>query len=155
MDELGFDENSLDVIWSEGAIYNIGFKHGLALWKRFLKPGGVIAVSEITWLTDQRPAELEDHWLSEYPEVATASTKLAVLESCGYSPLGYFPLPESCWHDHYYRPLQNRFEVFLDRHAHSAVAEDIVETERHEIDLYERFSTFVSYGIYVARRTPA
>jgi SAM-dependent methyltransferase len=155
MDELRFDEDSLDVIWSEGAIYNIGFEHGVGSWRRFLRPGGVLAVSEITWLTDGRPPELEDHWTSEYPEVATASTKLAILEASGFSPLGYFPLPESCWLDHYYQPMQSRFGAFLDRHGHSAAANDIVEAERNEIDLYVRFSAFVSYGFYVAERTAA
>lgn len=155
MDELDFDEQSLDVIWSEGAIYNIGFEAGVRSWRRFLRPDGVLAVSEITWLTDQRPAELEDYWTSEYPEVATASTKLAVLEASGYSPLGYFPLPESCWLDHYYRPMQRRFGAFLDRHGHSAAANEIVEAEQREIDLYDRYSDFVSYGFYIATRTAA
>jgi len=155
MDELSFDDDSLDVLWSEGAIYNIGFEHGVASWRRFLRPGGVLAVSEITWLTDRRPAELEDHWTSEYPEVATASTKLAILEASGFSPLGYFPLPESCWLDHYYQPMRSRFGAFLDRHGHSAAANAMVEAEQHEIELYERFSAFVSYGFYIARRTAA
>lgn len=155
MDELPFDDEALDVIWSEGAIYNIGFERGVSSWRRHLKPGGVLAVSEITWLTHRRPPELEDRWATEYPEVATASTKLAALEAAGYSPLGYFPLPETCWVDHYYRPLQSRFAAFLDRHDHSIAANEVVEAEQHEIDLYERFSAFVGYGFYIATRTAA
>ena len=31
-DELPFDVDSLDLIWSEGAIYNIGFERGLKEW---------------------------------------------------------------------------------------------------------------------------
>lgn len=153
MDELAFDDGSLDVIWSEGAIYNIGFANGVRSWRRFLKPGGVLAVSEITWLTSRRPAELEDHWVGEYPEIASASAKLACLEAAGYSPVGYFPLPKSCWLDHYYRPMQGRFAEFLDRHGHSTAAEEIVASEQDEIDLYERFADFVSYGFYLAERT--
>ena len=131
----------------------MGFAAGVRTWREFLKTGGVLAVSEITWLTDQRPAELEAHWAEEYPEIATASTKIAVLESAGYSPVGYFPLPASCWLDHYYRPMQERFTSFLERHGHSVEARAIVDAERHEIDLYERFSSFVSYGFYIATRT--
>ena len=153
MDELDFDEESLDVIWSEGAIYNIGFENGINSWRRYLKPGGVLAVSEITWLAHQRPAELEDHWMNEYLEVSTASDKLARLEAAGYSPIGYFSLPQSCWLDHYYRPMQDRFAAFLDRHDNSAAANEIVQAEQVEIDLYERFSAFVSYGFYIAKRT--
>jgi SAM-dependent methyltransferase len=153
MDDLDFDEESLDVIWSEGAIYNIGFANGISAWRRHLKPGGVLAVSEITWLTHQRPAELEEHWTREYPEIAAASAKFAALERAGYCPVGYFALPRSCWIDHYYRPMQDRFAALLDRHQHSPAARALVEAERHEIDLYERFSAFVSYGFYIATRT--
>jgi ubiquinone/menaquinone biosynthesis C-methylase UbiE len=154
MDTLPFEDASLDAIWSEGAIYNIGFEHGIRTWRRFLRPGGVLAVSEITWLTDDRPAELDRHWNADYPEIDTASAKFAVLERNGYSPIGYFTLPERCWHDHYYRPLHERMAAFLDRHDHSEAARTIVAAEQHEIDLYERFSAFVSYGFYVARRLP-
>ena len=153
MDELAFEPQSFDVIWSEGAIYNMGFAAGVRAWREFLKPGGVLAVSEITWLTDQRPAELEMHWAEEYPEIATASAKIAILESAGYTPIGYFPLPASCWLDHYYQPMQERFTVFLERHGHSAGARAIVDAERHEMGLYEQFSSFVSYGFYIATRT--
>jgi SAM-dependent methyltransferase len=51
LDALPFADETLDAIWSEGAIYNIGFERGLGLWRRSLKPGAVIAVSELTWLT--------------------------------------------------------------------------------------------------------
>lgn len=90
MDSLPFGETELDAIWAEGAIYNIGFENGVAAWRKHLKPGGVLAVSEITWLTRERPAELQAHWDREYGEIDTASAKIAILEKHGYSPLGYF-----------------------------------------------------------------
>ena len=37
MESLTFKESSFDVIWSEGAIYNIGFEKGLSLWRKYLK----------------------------------------------------------------------------------------------------------------------
>lgn len=154
MEDMPFEEASLDAIWSEGAIYNIGFANGIRTWRRFLKPGGILAVSELTWLTAERPAELDDYWNREYPEVATASAKLTLLEAHGYTPIGYFPLSEKCWLENYYRPMQRRFEEFLARHDASEAARAIVEAEQVEISLYERFSAFVSYGYYVARKLP-
>ena len=154
MDALTFEPSALDAIWSEGAIYNIGFEKGIRSWRPFLKPGGILAVSELTWLTEKRPTELDDHWSREYPEVATASEKMALLEAHGFTPLGYFPLSEACWLDNYYRPMQERFEAFVTKHDNSAAARSIVEVEQLEIDLYERFSAFVSYGFYVARKLP-
>lgn len=152
MEALPLGEGTLDAIWSEGAIYNMGFAAGIAAWRRYLKPGGILAVSELTWFTDQRPAELQRHWDSEYPGVDTASAKLAVLEGLGFSPVGYFPLPDHCWLDNYYRPLQQRLPAFLDRHAGSEAAQAIVAAERQEIALYERYGSFVGYGYYIARK---
>ncbi len=37
MENLPFEKNSLDLIWSEGAIDSIGFQEGLTHWHGFLK----------------------------------------------------------------------------------------------------------------------
>ena len=60
MDNLPFEKESLDLIWSEGAIYNIGFERGINEWRDYLKSGGYIAVSEGSWFTEERPAEIHD-----------------------------------------------------------------------------------------------
>jgi SAM-dependent methyltransferase len=155
MDAMPFEADGLDAIWSEGAVYNIGFENGVRTWRPFLKPGGILAVSELTWLTANRPTELEEHWCRHYPEVGTAASKLAVLERNGYAPIGYFALPEHCWLDGYYRPMQQRFPAFLARHASSDAARALVAAETSEIDLYERHRAFVSYGFYLARKVDA
>jgi SAM-dependent methyltransferase len=155
MEQLPFKEEEFDVIWSEGAIYNIGFEKGVTDWKRYLKPGGLLVASEITWLTSSRPPELEDHWNSEYPEIDTASAKIKVLEENGYMPIGYFVLPEYCWIDNYYEPMRNGFSAFLSRHGDSEEARAVVEAERHEIELYEKYKAHYSYGVYIARKPNA
>ena len=117
MDALPFTEDSFDLIWSEGAIYNIGFKKGIELWKPFLKTGGVLAVSEITWLHPDPPEEIREHWETEYPEIATASEKIKLLEDAGYDLLGYSVLPSSSWLENYYVPTESRIPRFSARHA--------------------------------------
>ncbi len=153
MDALPFAYEGLDAIWSEGAIYRMGFANGVAAWRRLLRPGGILAVSELTWLTARRPEEIDAQFRAAYPEVATASSKFAVLETAGYAPLGCFVLPQACWLDGYYRPLQSRFAGFLARHADDEAARRIVAEETHEIALYERYREHVGYVFYVARRS--
>lgn len=152
MDALPFTDASFDVIWSEGAVYNMGFEAGIAAWKRFLKPGGKLVLSEITWTTAARPQTITDYWTAQYPEIDTASAKLAVLERHGYRPEGYFLLPPCCWQEHYYGPLRERFPAFLDRHGHSPQAAAIVAAEEEEMALYQRYGQFYSYGMYVAAK---
>jgi SAM-dependent methyltransferase len=152
MDALPFAAESLDLVWSEGAIYNMGFANGLQAWRGFLRPGGVIAVSEITWLRPDPPDEIRSHWNAEYPEIATASEKIATLERVGYDLLAYFVLPEGSWIDHYYYPTEKRIDAFLERHAGLPEAAEIVAMERREADLYRRYREWFGYGFYVARR---
>lgn len=154
MESLPLGDGQFDLLWSEGAIYNMGFENGVKSWRRFLKPGGVLAVSELTWTTQARPSELQAHWAREYPEVNTASAKLGVLERHGYSPLGYFVLPASCWLDNYYRPLQASFGGFLARHVHNEAVRALVAEHEQEIALYEQHKAHFGYGFYLAQKAP-
>ena len=100
MEALPFPHESLDLIWSEGAIYNIGFERGINEWRDYLKPGGYIAVSESAWFTEERPAEIHDYWMQNYSEMDTIPTKVTQLQKAGYVPVAIFALPEHCWIEH-------------------------------------------------------
>ncbi len=152
MQNLPFEHESLDVLWSEGAIYNIGFETGIRAWRPFLRKGGCLAVSEITWITNNRPHEIDAYWKHAYPEIDTASNKIKLLEENGYTLAGYFYLPVSDWLDAYYTPLQESFDTFLDTHDHTDLARKVVSEHQEEIDLYIKYSEYYSYGFYVARK---
>ncbi len=152
MAELSFAPASLDLIWSEGAIYNVGFQNGIQQWREFLKPGGYLVVSEITWITNERPKAVEDFWLNAYTEINTAGKKIEQLEQNGYTLAGYFYLPQSCWTEEYYGPLSARFPGFLAANHYAELAQKVVRDQQEEIDLYEQYGAYYSYGFYVARK---
>ena len=151
MEELPFAEGSLDAVWSEGAVYNMGFEEGARYFRRFLKAGGVLAVSELSWLSDERPEEAERYWSAGYPGIATAREKAGILEASGYALAGCFPLPEECWLDNYYAPLEAGFDAFLARHGTRA-ARSIVDAEEAEIAFYGKYREYYGYVFYVARK---
>ena len=80
-----------------------------------------------------------------------ASEKFGILERLGYSPCGYFVLPPECWLNNYYEPIQERMDAFLKRNNHSEQAQAIAAAEQAELDLYRTYSSFYSYGMYLAR----
>ena len=80
MYKLPFQRGELDLIWSEGAIYNIGFERGLKEWRAFLKTGGYLAVSEASWFTGERPGEISAFWQDAYPGIDTIPNKMAQLQ---------------------------------------------------------------------------
>lgn len=152
MDDLPFNKNEFDLIWSEGSIYNIGFENGLKKWNDYLKVGGYLAVSDITWITQSRPKEIEDFWKREYPEIDVASNKINQLEYNGYTLVGYFYLNQVSWIENYYKPMEARFETFLRRNDNSQLARKVVDDNKAEIDLYRKFKDYYSYGFYIARK---
>ena len=149
--ELGQLEE-FDVIWSEGAIYNIGFERGLQEWKKYLKRGGYIAVSEATWLTKSRPKEIEEYWNREYADINMAANRIKLIEDNGYSLVGYFVLKQSSWMKNYYEPIKNRLQKFLERHNNSESAKQLYESSVEEIEIYEKYKDYYSYGFYVAKK---
>jgi cyclopropane fatty-acyl-phospholipid synthase-like methyltransferase len=153
MDNLPFMPGEFDVIWSEGAIYNMGFEKGIRNWKKFLKEGGYLALSEITWTTISRPQEIDDFWTSQYPEIDTAANKIKILESNGYSLVGYFILSEDSWIENYYKPLESQFGHFLKRNENSDLAKKVVRDYRSEIELYMKYKEYYSYGFFIAKKT--
>lgn len=153
MAALPFAPESLDLIWSEGAIYNIGFKNGLARWRSLLKPRGLIALSEITYLTATPPAALLEFWEAAYPEIGTAAEKHAALEAAGYTPMGYFPLSRNAWFDSFYTPLQQSFAAFRADHKDTPAATALTQEMQNEIDLISAHMDQISYGFYIARKS--
>lgn len=152
MDNLPFEKESLNLIWSEGAIYNIGFERGLTEWRTFLRTGGYIAVSEISWFTDERPAEIHDFWLEGYSEIDTIPHKVTQMQKAGYIPVATFILPENCWTEHYYLPLVKTRKIFLDKYAGNKMVEKLVEFQLHEEKLYNKYKAFYGYVFYIGKK---
>lgn len=152
MDNLPFDNEELDLIWSEGAIYNIGFERGLNEWRKFLKTGGYIAVSEASWFTAERPAEIEAFWNDAYPQIDTIPNKVVQMQNAGYVPVATFILPENCWIEHYYEPQVAAEKAFLEKYAGNKSAEDFAASERYEMQLYFKYKAFYGYVFYIGRK---
>jgi len=152
MDNLPFQDDELDLIWSEGAIYNIGFERGLNEWRKFLKIGGYIAASEASWFTEERPAEIEEFWMDAYPEIDTIPNKVAQMQKAGYTPVATFILPENCWTEHFYEPQVNVQKVFLEKNAGNKAAVEFIANQRHETQLYYKYKEYYGYVFYIGKK---
>lgn len=152
MDNLPFQDEELDLIWSEGAIYNIGFERGLNEWRKYLKTGGYIAVSECSWFTDERPAEINDFWMSAYPEIDTLPNLVAKVYKAGYLPVATFILPENCWTEHYFAQKYAAQEIFLNKYAGNKAAEEFMTLQPIEEELYRKYKEFYGYVFFIAKK---
>lgn len=151
-DALPFERESLDLMWSEGAIYNIGFEQGLSQWREYLKQGGYIAVSEPSWFTDEHPVEVEQFWMEAEPGIDTIPTKVAQMQNAGYIPVATFILPENCWTQHYYAPQAALREKFLEKYPEDSMVADFVAFGRAEEELYHKYKAFYGYVFYIGKK---
>lgn len=152
MDALSFEKESLDLIWSEGAIYNIGFERGLNEWRKYLKTGGYVAISESSWFTEERPAEIHDFWMSVYAEIDTIPNKVAQIQKAGYILVATFILPEYCWTENYFTPLVKAREIFSRKYAGNKTVEELISFQHHEAELYRKYKEFYGYVFYIAKK---
>lgn len=152
MDDLSFQKEELDLIWSEGAIYNIGFERGLNEWRKYLKAGGYIAVSEVSWFTDERPDEIDKFWQDAYPEIDMISNKVAKMQKAGYTPVAAFILPENTWIEHFYEPQVAVQENFLKKHTGDKVVEAFIANQRYEEQLYYKYKAYYGYVFYIGKK---
>jgi SAM-dependent methyltransferase len=152
MDNLPFGAEELDVIWSEGAIYNVGFERGINEWRHFLKMGGYIAISEASWFTAERPEEIQKFWQNTYPGIDTIPNQVTQIQKAGYIPVAAFILPENCWTEHFYDPQVVLQEVFLQKYAGNKTVEEYVALERHEAVLYRKYKAYYGYTFFIGKK---
>ena len=151
MNDMAFQPAGFDAIWSEGALYFIGFKKGLARVKEFVKPRGYVAVSEAVWLEPDPPQEVVDFW-QEYPEIDSVEKKLEVISRLGYQNVNHFILPASSWTELYYNPLAKRVTEYAQRWTGIPEAEDVLAEARKELSVFAKHSRYYSYAFFVMRR---
>ena len=67
--DMDFAEESFDIIWSEGALYLMGFQNGLKRCHQFLKKNGHLAVTELVYTTPNPPEPVVEYLEREYPDI--------------------------------------------------------------------------------------
>jgi len=153
MSDLPFQGAAFDLIWSEGAIYIMGFDNGLQSWRRLLRPDGWLGVSEVAWLREDPPEELVDFWKAGYPGIRTVGENLAAIRDGGYETAGHFVLPSSSWWDSYYVPVMDKVARLKEKYCGDSEAEGILDQETVEIVLYKKYSDYYGYVFFVMKRT--
>lgn len=152
MFELKFPENSFDVVWSEGAIYIIGFEAGLKKVHPLLKSGGYVAVTEISWFKPNPPQEVFQFWHKDYPGMGSVEDNLLAVERAGYRVVGHFSLPDSSWWDDYYNPLKERVTMLREKYADDRDALRLLDENDREMEFFRKYSDFYGYVFYVVQK---
>ncbi len=152
MENLSFQKEEFDLMWSEGAIASIGFEKGLNYWKDFLKKDGYIALTYESWFTDERPAEIEKWWTDNVPEISTIGHNISIMQKAGYSLVAAFVLPEKCWTDNYFIPREAAGKALLEKYAGDKKVEAFIVNMNYEAELYSKYKQYYGYVFYIGKK---
>ncbi len=141
-------EGPFDLIWCEGAIYNMGFEKGLRHCRRLLAKG-FLALTDLNWLGSERPQECLDFFARENLPVLGIGENLAIIEAVGFKTLGHFVLPASSWWSDYYLPLGRRLAELRQTQAGDLQLQEMIGIVEAEIDVFRRYSQVYGYVFYV------
>ena len=151
MAALPFQRGQFDLIWSEGAIDNIGFRKGLGHWREFLKDGGYVAVTCPTWLTNERPAEVEQFWTDAGSRLETLEDGVDAMQERGYKFVAAFALSEDCWTERYFYPREAAINKLLEKYKQCDTVKEYAEINRREVELYLKFKRHYGYVFYIGQ----
>ena len=149
MNKLPFPDNSFDLVWSEGAAYIMGFDNALTQWKRLVKPGGYLVVSEASWFKPNPPLELKKFWGENYPAIRNVEDNLTAIRNVDWETVANFHLPVEAWTIDYYEPLKKRLPIFRKANVHDKDAQEVADMTDYEMSLMDNYSEYYGYEFYI------
>ncbi|MGF1567943.1 MAG: SAM-dependent methyltransferase [Nodosilinea sp.] len=145
MAKLDWSVGSVDLLWSEGAAYNLGFEQALKIWRPLLADNGIAVISEMSWFTDNVPEPALAFWQNAYPMMGTEAENIARANRSGFSVLSTHRLPSQAWWVNYYEPLRER----MQRIEITPITQSVICETEEEMRLFEKFSDSYGYTFYV------
>jgi len=152
MDDLPFEKEKFDLIWSEGAIFIVGFEKGLALWKPFLKKGGYMVVSDAAWFEPNPPQELMQWWEKEGYVPATEDELRERVKQSGLRLIATYRLPDKGWWDNYYVPMLARIAELRTTHGTDPAHTAILDALEAEAETYRMYRRYYGYTFFVMEK---
>jgi SAM-dependent methyltransferase len=142
---------TVDLLWSEGAAYNIGFANALTTWAKAIKPNRFTVVSELCWLREQVPDAVREFFRLGYPEMQSVPQNISAAETAGYKIFNIYTLPKEAWVKDYYDVLEPRAKSLVN-HPDVAVRDFAIETLK-EIETFKISEDSYGYVFYVLQRS--
>lgn len=148
----GLPPGSFDLVWSEGALYNIGLPGALRVCHTLLRPGGYLAFTDAIWRKKDPPQAVKAGFKQDYPDMGWLDDDLAAIRAGGFELAGHFTLPDAAWWNDFYTPMERRIAALREKYRGDAEALAILGQLAAEPEMHRRHGDFYAYEFFVARR---
>ena len=149
MGSLDWEPETIDLLWSEGAAYNLTFEGALKAWRPLMAANGIAVVSEMSYFTSEVPEPIRVYWQNAYPTIGTESENSDRANSSGFEVLGIHRLPSKAWWDNYYGPLREKMNSLM--HTKDSIMQSVINETEEEMKLFEEYEEHYGYSFYIMR----
>lgn len=152
IEDMPFQKEEFDLLWSEGVIDGAGFEERMVYWNNFLKHNGYVAFTCPSWLGEERPSDVMQFWSDAGCSLNTVDRNTAILQKAGFRFTAAFVLPENCWTEQYYISRTAVMEKLRKKYAGNETFEEYAQSGRQEIELYGKYRKSYGYVFYIAQK---
>ena len=149
MGSLDWEPESLDLLWSEGAAYNLTFEGALKTWRPLMASKGVAVISEMNYFTSEVPDPVRVYMKNAYPTIGTELENSVHVKSSGFEIKGIHRLPSKAWWDNYYGPLRENMKSFKD--SKDSTMQSVINETEEEMKLFEEYEKYYGYSFYIMK----
>ena len=149
--EMDFKNDTFDIIWSEGALFVMGFQNGLKKCNQLLKNKGYFVVSEAVLLLPNLPKPLKKFWDEMYPDIKDIKSNISMIEDEGFNVLSHFTLPKSCWVD-FYSQMNEKIKELKKKYHNNKTALQVFDNFEKEEKMYDDYSDYFGYEFFIMQK---
>ena len=149
MGSLDWKPETIDLLWSEGAAYNLTFEGALKAWRPLMAANGIAVISEMSYFTSEVPESVRVYMQKAYPTIGTESENSDLANSSGFEILGIHRLPSKAWWDNYYGPLRENMNSF--KHSEDSIMQSVIKETEEEMKLFEEHEKHYGYSFYIMK----
>ncbi len=149
MGSLDWKPETIDLLWSEGAAYNLEFEGALKAWRPLMAANGIAFISEMNYFASEVPESVRVYWQNAYPTIGTESENSHHANSSGFEILGIYRLPSKAWWDNYYGPLRENMNSF--KHSKDRIMQSVIKETEEEMNLFEKYEKHYGYSFYILK----
>lgn len=149
MGNLGWEPESIDLLWSEGAAYNITFEGALEAWRPLMAADGIAVISEMNYFSNDVPEIVAQYMRDAYPGIKTEANNVDLINSLGFEILAVHRLPSKAWWDNYYDPL--RENILALKNTNDEVMQAVIHETEEEMRFFKEHHKDYGYTFYIMR----
>ena len=149
MGNIDWETGTIDLLWSEGAAYNITFEGALKAWRPLMAPNGIAVISEMNYFTSEVPEAVKIFMQNVYPGIKTESENSDIINSSGFENLGIYRLPSIAWWENYYGPLRKNIEYF--KNSNDDIMQSVIHETEEEMKYFKEYEKFYGYSFFIMK----